>query len=253
MNFIDTHAHLIWDKFKGREESVINSASDCGVTKIITIGCDLDTIEKSKQCAVKFCNVWFSAGIHPTDAENVNIDWLQFESYLQHSKCIGVGECGFDFFHEPYKEEVQRSVFLKQIELSRKYGLPLIIHSRDAGDNTLEMLKKCDVKDFVIHCFTESLKFAEEIIKLGGMFSFGGIITYPKSDELREVLRTIPLTNIMLETDCPYLAPQSVRGKTNEPKYIVEIAKKIAKIKCVDLDTVAKITTKNAENFFNIS
>ena len=249
--FIDTHAHLIWEKLAGREEEVVQSAHDAGVKKILTIGCCTETSKKSQRCAEKFENVFFSVGLHPCDADK-ETDWDEFEALLSHNKCKAVGECGFDFYYTRETESIQEEVFLKQIELSKKYKLPLIIHTRDAGGKTLEFLRKYKVKNFVVHCFTETPEFAQEIVKLGGMASFGGIITYPKADSVREALSLIPMENIMLETDCPYLAPQSVRGKTNEPKYIPEIAEKVAEIKNMSFEEVAKTTTKNAERFFNI-
>ncbi|MBT4936368.1 TatD family hydrolase [Candidatus Peregrinibacteria bacterium] len=248
---IDTHAHINWEKLAGREEEVVKAALDAGVKKILTIGCCLETSKKSQECAEKFENVFFSVGIHPCDVKK-ETNWDEFEALLSHSKCKAVGECGFDFYYTRDSESVQEEAFVKQIELSKKYKLPLIIHTRDAGDKTLEFLKKYKVSNFVVHCFTETPEFAKEIIKLGGMSSFGGIITYPKADSVREALSLIPIENIMLETDCPFLAPQSVRGKTNEPKYVPEIAEKVAELRGMSFEEVAKVTTKNAESFFNI-
>lgn len=249
--FIDTHAHIIWDKLAGRETEVVTNALSAGVGKILTIGCDIETIEKSRLCAEKFENVFFTAGIHPSDAKPP-IDWKKFEAFLSHPKCKAVGECGFDFFHQENTEAEQEEVFVKQLEFSEKHQKPLIIHTRDAGDKMLQYLKKYQPKKFVIHCFTETQAFADEIFALGGLVSIGGILTYPKADELRNIMKTFPLERIMLETDCPYLAPQSVRGQINEPKYIPEIARKLAEVKGISVEEIEKITTINAENFFGI-
>jgi len=248
---IDTHAHLIWEKLKGREEEVVKAAKEVGVEKILTIGCDVKTSKESMLCAERFENVFFTVGIHPCDAEK-EVDWGVFEKMLSHEKCKAVGECGFDFYYSKEHEKKQEEVFVKQIELSKKYNLPLVIHTRDAGGRTLEILKKYKVTNFVIHCFTETVEFAKEIVELGGMASFGGIITYPKAQSVRDAVSVIPIENIMLETDCPYLAPQSARGKTNEPKYLPEIADKISDIKDLSFEDVSVVTTKNAERFFSL-
>lgn len=249
--FIDTHAHIIWERLKGREKEVVQSASDAGVKKIITVGCDINTSQESLLCAEEFEHVYFSTGIHPCDV-NKPVDWNVFEKVLQHEKCKAIGESGMDFHYTRDTEDVQREYFIKQIELSNRYNKPLIIHTRMAKEVTLEILKKHKLNKFVVHCFSEDADFAKEIIQLGGMMSFGGIITYPKAESIRHALSVIPMEYIMLETDCPYLAPQSVRGKTNEPKYIPEIAIKVSEVKNISLNEVAKITTQNAENFFGI-
>jgi TatD DNase family protein len=249
--FIDTHAHIIWERLKGREKEVVQSAVDAGVKKIITVGCDIETSKESLLCAEKFEHVYFSTGVHPCDVKK-SVDWNIFEKILQHEKCKAIGESGMDFHYTQETESLQKEYFIKQIHLSNTYNKPLIIHTRSAKEATLEILKKYKVNKFVVHCFSEDADFAKEIIKLGGMISFGGIITYPKADIIRNALSIIPIENIMLETDCPYLAPQSVRGKVNEPKYIPEIALKVSEIKNISLDEVARITTKNAEQFFGI-
>ncbi len=250
--FIDTHAHLIWKELAGKESETVENAKKAGVEKIITIGCDLETCEGSMRCAEKFDNVFFTAGIHPSDAKDSNIDWGKYESFLSHEKCKAVGECGFDFYYDKYDEKLQEKFFEKQIELSKKHNLPIIIHTRDAGKKTLEFIKHHKLNNFVVHCFTETMEFAKKVLDSNGMLSFTGIITYKKADSVREVVKYAPLERIMLETDCPYLAPQSVRGQVNEPKYIPEIADKIAEIKEMNFKDIEEITTKNAEKFFNI-
>ena len=249
--FIDTHAHLIWEKLAGREPEVIQAAKDAGVEKIITVGCDIETTQKSLECAEQFEEVFFTAGIHPSDAHKV-VDWEKFESFISHPKCVSVGECGFDFYYADDTRDQQKKSFEKQLQLAEKYNKPVVIHTRDAGVKTLEVLKKYQPKKFVIHCFTETKEFADEVVKMGGLFSVGGILTYPNAKDLREAVSTIPLENLMLETDCPYLAPQSVRGKINEPKYIPEIAAKLAEIQDLSVEKVEQVTTQTAQDFFGL-
>ena len=249
--FIDTHAHLTWGKIKNQTPQILENAQKNNVKKIITIGCNLKTSQESSQYAEQFDNVFFSAGVHPGEVSE-NINWNSLEKIFSHPKCKAVGECGFDFFYKDFNEELQEQCFIKQIKYSQKYQLPLIIHSREAQTKTLEIIQKYQEIKFVVHCFSGDLNFAKKILDLGGLLSFTGIITYPKTTEIQDTVKYLPLNKIMLETDCPYLAPQSVRGQVNEPQYIVEIAQKIADIKNINLTEVENQTTKNAELFFKI-
>ena len=248
---IDTHAHLIWDTLEDKQIEVVRNAKACGVQKILTVGCDILTSKKSLECAEKFEEVFFSAGVHPSEVGK-QVNWKEFEKMLSHNKCKAVGECGFDLFYSKDNINLQKEIFVKQVEIATYWGLPIIIHSRDAGDLTLEIIKKHKLKSFVIHCFTETADFAKEIIDLGGLVSIGGIITYPNAKDLRKTIKSIPLERIMLETDAPYLAPQSVRGKINEPKYLPEIAEKLAEITSVTCEDVQRVTTENANTFFKL-
>lgn len=249
--FIDTHAHLSMGKLKGKEKETVQNALNANIWIIIDVGADMESSLTAFENSKTFENVYFSAGIHPSESWK-NIDWDIIEKLIQNDKCVAIGECGFDFYYDWYNEQKQEEVFIKQIELSKKYDLPLIIHTRDAGDKTLSMLKKYEVTNFVIHCFTETQKFAEEVLKLWWILSFTGIITYNKTEEIQNVVKTTPLEKIMIETDCPYLAPKSVRGSVNEPKNIPEIALKVSEIKDILLNEVEESTTQNAKTFFNI-
>ena len=249
MEIIDKHSHLTYDCYKNNLDSIINDATEVGVKNIINISCNVKNAIEARDLANKYDHIYFSVGVHPCDISN-DIDWGLFEELLSHAKCKAVGECGFDLYHDSTTLDLQKDVFIKQIDLSKKYNLPLVIHTRDAGIHTLDYLINNNVDNFVIHCFSESQSFADSIISIGGMASFGGIITYKNADGIRNVLKSFPLDRIMLETDCPFLAPQSIRGKTNSPVHIPEIACKMSEVLNMSIDDIAKYTTINAKKFF---
>lgn len=248
--FIDTHTHLYWDSLLPKIDQILLDAKNAKVEKIICIWCNEKDTQKSKEIAEKYEQVYFTVWIHPTDTQ-WNEDWGQFEKLIHHPKCVWIGECGFDFYHKPFDEKMQEIIFEKQINLAEKLNKPLIIHSREAWEKTLEFIKDFKWK-FVIHCFTENQSFADQIIKLWGYISIWWIITYPKASELRDIIKNYPLEKIMLETDCPFLAPQHIRWQTNEPKYIPEIANKLSKLKWIPIESVESKTTSNVFDFFGI-
>ncbi len=253
MKFIDTHAHLDFPEFKNDLDQVIETAFEKGVEKIINIGCSLERSKKSLEIAEKHKNVWASVGVHPSDVENFDIKTLE-EIYLfaKYKKVVAIGEVGLDYFHKNAESDVQKKVFIEQMKIANELSKPVVVHTREAGSDMLEVLRKERPKNAVIHCFSETQDFADEVLAMGYFLSFTGIITYPKAEEIRQVVANTPLERIMLETDCPFLAPQAFRGERNEPAYVVEIAKKIAEIKEVGLDEVARVTTENAEIFFGV-
>lgn len=251
MNLIDTHAHLTWDPLYERVDEVIKSAKLAGVNKIISIACDLESAKKVSLLSERYDNIYFAAGIHPSEVK-ADLNWDLFEEFIKHPNCKAVGECGLDYHYPNIDVALQKSSFKKQMEIAKKYNKPAVIHSRDAADDTYEILSLFPGVNFVIHCYSEDLEFANKILKLGGHLSFTGIVTYKKSEAVQETAANYPLDKIMIETDCPYLAPQSVRGQVNEPKYVVEIAQKIADLRGISIHDLAELTTKNAERFFQI-
>lgn len=251
--FIDTHAHLDFSQFENDLDNVLNNAKKNKVEKIINIGCNLERSQKTLDLANKFENIWAAVGVHPSDVQDFNDSVLkEIYELAKAQKVVAVGEVGLDYFHPDYDKEKQKEAFIAQIKIAQELNKPLVVHTREAGKDVLEILNKEKHAKVVIHCFSETQEFAEEALKRGYMLSFTGIITYPKADEVRQVVANTPLDRIMIETDCPFLAPQKYRGNRNEPAYVVEVAKKIAEIKEIGLDEVARVTTKNAERFFRI-
>ncbi len=250
MKIIDTHAHLDFPQFKSDLGEVIKNAKKEGVNKIINIGCNAKRAKKAVQIAEQFENVFATVGIHPDDEFK---DFEVIEELAKHPKVVGIGETGLDFFRkENPSRKKQEESFLKQINLAKNVNKPVVVHLRNAHDEALEFLRKNHDFPFVVHCFSENLDFANQVIEMGGLISFTGIVTFPNAKEVQEVVKNIPLEKIMLETDCPFLAPQKHRGQRCEPAYTLEIANKIAELKNLSLKEIAETTTKTAERFFGI-
>jgi TatD DNase family protein len=259
MNFIDTHAHLDYDYEKPTEE-LLKFASDQGVKKVITIAAEPESLETTKIISEKFDNVWFSNGIHPHDAKNFNASIKEaIQKNLSHKKAVALGEIGLDYHYNNSQPEVQKSVFKEQMDLLDEVDLPVVIHTRDAEKDTLEILDSTPVQNYrktpgrergVIHSFTGTAGFAKECIERDFLIAFNGIITFKKSDELRSIVKQTPLEKIILETDCPFLTPVPHRGKKNQPGYVPLVAQMVAKCHNCSVEEVAEVTTNNAERLF---
>ena len=251
MKLIDTHSHIYYDKYKNDLPKVIYNANNNNVSKIICVGVDIETSKKSIKIAEKYDMVYATAGYHPHESKETEINYLeQLKKILSHNKVVAVGEMGLDYFYKISDSKIQRKIFREQLELARELNMPAIIHNRDSDDDLLNDIKSSKITKGVIHCFASNLEFANKILDLGLHISFTGMITFVK--ELQNVVKQIPLHKIMLETDAPYLAPIPHRGKRNEPYMVNFIAQEIAKIKGLDLEEVAKATTKTARDFFGI-
>jgi TatD DNase family protein len=259
MSLVDTHAHLDFKQFAGEDTDTLARAKQAGVDWIINVGTSLAGSRKSIELAERFDNVWASVGVHPHAAAEMTDETLAKLTELAKGKrVVAIGEVGFDQ-HYPKGPDiaVQTRAFEWQADIARQAKLPLIIHSRDAETETVEALTALRQKGLadppgVVHCFTGSAEFADEVLGLGFLIGFTAPITYPKNDALREVVRKVPLDRIVVETDCPFLAPQDKRGERNEPAYVVGTAQKIAELKGISFNEVAKRTTANAERLFRI-
>ena len=267
--FIDTHSHInimVKNSFDTlmQTEDFINSrnivieAATNNVTKLINVGTSLIESKNCIELAKRFENVFAAIGIHPND---LTIDWKkelnELKKDLQNkksNKIVAIGECGIDKHYSGFNLQRQEDAFRAQIELALENNLAIIVHSRDAYDETLKVLEefKKDVKRGVIHCFSEDLNFAQITINWGFVIGIGGTLTYPKNNVLREVAKTISLKDIVLETDAPFLPPQIIRGQQNHPKNILIIAKYLAELRNEEFEVIAKQTTENAERVFKI-
>jgi len=249
---VDSHCHLNFPQFSEDVGAVIARAKENGVSIMQTICTKMSEFPEVLAIAEKYPEIWASVGIHPheADKENVTVDELVQASL--HSKVIGIGETGLDYFYEHSAREAQQERFRTHIAAARKTGLPVIVHSRDADEDTIEILRDEMEKGsfkFLIHCFSSSLYLAEESIKIGGYISISGIITFKKSTALQEAVSQLPLSRLLVETDAPYLAPTPHRGKTNEPAYTKFTATYLADLLGIEFDIVARTTT---ENFFTL-
>ncbi len=253
--FIDTHSHLFDDAFNDDREMVINECLNQNVKKMIVVGFDNLTNKLALELSDKYEFMYPTVGLHPTSLDDYSDNFfVNLEKLIRdNKKIVGIGECGLDYYWDTSKKEMQKEVFKKQIELSLKLDLPLVIHSRDAIGDTLEVLKSFNrpLKG-VMHGYSGSLEMAREFIKLGLKIGIGGVVTFKNAKNVKEVVKELDLSNFILETDCPYLTPVPYRGKRNAPYYIPLIAKEIADIKEVDISFVEEITTKNAMELFNI-
>jgi TatD DNase family protein len=252
---IDTHAHLDSGQFAADLDAVIARAGDNGISHILTIGCDLASSRASVDIAAAHPTVYAAVGIHPHDAGEADATGLEELRRLAGApKVVAIGEIGLDFYRDRSPREVQRQSFRRQLCLAREVGLPVIVHDREAHAEVLQILREERASEVggVLHCFSGDLAMARACIELGFYISFPGTITYPKNDAAREVVRALPVDQILVETDCPYLAPQAYRGRRNEPAFVRHTAEAIAAIKGLTVEDIARITTLNAFNLFGI-
>jgi len=247
---IDTHAHLHFPDFKDQIDEVVSRAEQGGVKKIINIGTCLQDSKDSINIASEHENIFASVGVHPCNAKN--LDLAELEEFAKNKKCKAIGEIGLDYFRMKNSKEIQKKSLEKQLDLALRLSLPVIIHSRDASKDMLSILKNFSNLQGVFHCFSGGKKTAKKVLDLGFFISFTGIATFPNAQNMRNVIKEVPLEKIMIETDCPFLSPQKFRGQRNEPLYVIEVAKTVSEIKEVSFEKVAGITTKNAETLFQI-
>lgn len=261
MEFIDVHAHLTDERFVNEVEKVIENADEMGVKKIISAGTNLKTSTLAVEFATKFENVFATVGIHPEDVENFENQFKNLHILAQEKSVIAIGEIGLDYHYlqdlneqqAKANKKLQKIAFEKQIELANELNLPVVVHSRDAMGDTLEILQQIPPKrPSLLHCYSGSFESAKQLMEMGFSFSFGGVVTFKNAKNVQEVVRNLPLQRILLETDCPYMSPEPFRGKRNESKNVVYVADQIAKLKGLSLEEVAKTTTENARTLFKI-
>lgn len=250
--YIDTHCHIFDSAFDLDRLDVIKKCLDENVKKLIVVGFDKETINKTLELSKEYDFIYPTVGLHPTSLDDYSDDFfIMLEELIKSDEIVGIGECGLDYYWDTSKKELQKEVFKKQIDLSLKYNKPLIIHSRDAIGDTLELLKSVGKPiNGVMHGYSGSLEMAREFIKLGLKIGIGGVVTFKNAKNVKEVVKELDLSNFVLETDCPYLTPTPYRGKRNAPYYIPLIANEIANIKGIDVKEVEEITTKNANELF---
>jgi len=249
---IDSHCHLDYEPLINNINDVLLNAKKNNITHLLTIGTSLESSKKVIEIVEKYENIYGSIGIHPnsTTSHLNDLDKL-IDIKKKSKKIIGFGETGLDYFYKKSEKKDQIFSFEKHIEFATCEKVPVIIHTRDADEDTISIIKKNYTKTkFLIHCFTGNLEFAKKLLDLGCLISFSGIITFKKLTELRSVVKYVPMDKMLVETDSPYLSPDPLRGKSNEPANVKIIAEKVASIKGITLDDVANITTKNFNFFF---
>ena len=250
---IDTHAHLDMEQFAGDLREVLDRALAAGVRQIVTIGTDPAGNEKAANLAEAYEQVYFAAGFHPHDVKSVtDSDYARLKELLSMPKAVAVGETGLDYHYDLSPREVQREHFARQIALAKEAGKPVVVHSREAEADTVDILRSAGASQAggTMHCFAGGYETAMAALDMGLYISVGGTLTFKKSEALREVIRKVPIERIMLETDCPYLSPQPWRGKRNEPGYVSYVAEFLAKLKGLSVEDVERITSFNAMSLF---
>jgi TatD DNase family protein len=250
----DSHAHLEMSDFDRDRDEVIRRAEDAGVDLIITVGTTLDDCRKAISIANTYKNVYAAIGIHPHEVKDIDeTTYGTLKVLAKMDKVVAFGEIGLDFFRNLSPRDVQIRRFEEQLELASEIGLPIIIHDRDAHQETLKMLEGWKGRHRgVIHCFSGDYSMAERCIDMGFSISIPGAITFGKSEKLQEVVRHVPITRLLLETDAPYLTPHPHRGKRNEPAYVVHTARKVAEVKGLSFEELTSMTYQNTKNVFGI-
>jgi TatD DNase family protein len=251
---IDSHCHL--DYFSQAElPDVLTRAAAAGVGEMVTIGTTLDQSARLSAMAEAHPNLWCTVGVHPHHAAEAPIPAPEMLAAMtNHPKVIGIGESGLDYFYDRAPRDVQQQNFRAHIRAARMAGVPLAIHARDADDDIAAILQ--DERDtggeflFLLHCFSSSRRLAETGVALGGYVSFSGILTFPKSSELRDIAHDVPAVRLLVETDAPYLAPVPLRGKRNEPAYVAHTARVLAEVRGMTPDALADLTTANFRRLF---
>jgi TatD DNase family protein len=246
---IDSHCHLDDPKFDGDREQTIQRALDAGVDRLLAIGTGNGPpdLEAAIRLAERYPVIYGTIGVHPHDASKAGDEtWQRLEELCAHPKVVAIGEIGLDYHYDFSPRAVQQSAFERQLEIARAAGLPIVIHTREAWPDTLALLKQWQGGG-IMHCFTGDRTQAREALDLGFHLSFGGVLTFPKAEELREAARHAPEDHILIETDCPYLAPVPHRGKRNEPAFMVETARRLAEVRGVTAERIAAVTTQNFE------
>lgn len=253
--FIDTHVHLNADQYEEDLQEVINRALEAKVEKMVVIGFDRKTIERTMELIEQYDFIYGVIGWHPVDAIDCtqeDLEWI--EELAAHPKIVGIGETGLDYYWDKSPKDVQQVIFRKQIQLAQKINLPIIIHNRDATGDVVKILHEENAASVggVMHCFSGSVETARECIAMNFMISLGGPVTFKNARLPKEVATEIPLEHLMIETDAPYLAPHPYRGKRNEPAFVPLVAEEIARLKGLTIEEIAQATTDNAKNFFGI-
>lgn len=250
---IDTHCHLDFPEFDQDRDEVIRSLGDNGISYVINVGSSLEGSRQSLKLAERFACVYATVGIHPHEADKYSEESRKpIEELAKKDKVVAVGEIGLDYYKNYSSPKNQLLLFTSLVGLAKSLGLPVVIHSRQAQNDTLKVLKEAMPLEAVVHCFSGDDNFLKDCLGLGFFVSFTCNITYKKADGLRSLAKSVPQDKLMLETDAPFLAPEGLRGRRNEPKYVKILAEEIAAIKGISFEEISRVTSENAKRFFRL-
>jgi TatD DNase family protein len=259
--FIDSHAHIDGKEYDGDRDEVLTRAREAGVCAILNVGTGeprSGSLERAVEVAEKYEDVYAAIGVHPHDARLFDDEAEQRIERLvrQSARVIAWGEIGLDYHYDNSPRDAQREVFTRQLRLALEVNLPVVIHSREADEDTVDILRAegngAKLQRGVMHCFGGSLRMMEQVVELGFMISFAGNVTFKKAEELREVARHVPMERLLIETDCPYLTPVPFRGRRNEPALVVEVARFLAELHGMTTEELGRLTANNFTRFFGL-
>ena len=249
----DSHAHLDDRKFDSDRHETIAALNKSGISYFVNIGADIKSSESSVELAEKYDFIYAAVGVHPYDAETVTDQLIEkLRTMAQNKKVVAIGESGLDYHYEDADKEVQKKAFIKHIELANELDMPIIVHNRDSHKDMMDILRQYRPKNAIIHCYSGSAEMAKELIKMGYYISFSGTVTFKNAKKVQEAVCEVPLDKLLAETDSPYLCPEPERGKRNDPSKMRYTVEKLAEIKGVTFEEMARITTDNAKRVYNI-
>ncbi|MCR5672034.1 MAG: TatD family hydrolase [Butyrivibrio sp.] len=251
----DTHAHYDDEQFDEDREQLLASMMAGGIGTIVNVGASIATSRSSLELAHTHDFIYAAVGVHPSEVEELDEDKIELlREWSEDSRCVAIGEIGLDYHWPEPGRELQQKWFVRQLDLARQQRLPVIIHSRDAAEDTIRIMREQHAEEIggVVHCFSYSKEVAKQCLDMGFYIGMGGVLTFKNGRKLREVLEITPMDRVLIETDCPYLAPEPNRGRRNSSLYLPHVVKEMANIKGISEDEVIDITAKNARRMYNI-
>ncbi len=252
--YFDSHAHLDDRRFDSDRTEILEDLKNHGVGLVMNIGCDLSSSLRSVALAKQYPFVYAAVGSHPDDADHVDEGVLaMYEALSREEKVRAIGEIGLDYYYEDVPRDIQKRAFRSQLELAEKLSLPVIVHEREAHADAMELVREFSHLHGVFHCYSGALEQAKELVRLGWYIGFTGVLTFKNARKAVEVASWLPLDRILIETDCPYMAPEPFRGRRNDSRLVPLVGKKLAEIKGLPEETVMEATTENAKRLFGIS
>ena len=251
--YFDSHAHYDDERFDEDRDELIEGLKMQGVSYVVNVAADMKSCHTSLELAHKYDFIYSSVGVHPHDVKDMtNQDMDEMRQLAKDEKVVAIGEIGLDYYYDNSPREEQRIWFRKQLEMAKELDLPVIIHSREASEETFNIIMESGVKEGVIHCFSGSLELAREYVKNGFYIGVGGSLTFKNAKKTVRVVEGIDLSHIVIETDCPFMAPEPYRGKRNDPGYLPRMAEKLAEIRGISVEEATRITTENAKRLYRL-
>lgn len=252
----DTHAHYDDEAFDGDREELLKGLPDAGITRVVNVAASISSCKTTRELSERYDYIYCALGVHPSETGELDdnaLEWVRQQ--CQFEKCVALGEIGLDYYWEEPAREIQREWFARQLNLAKEVQLPVIIHSREAAKETIDIMtaERAEEVGGVVHCYSYSRESAKIFLEMGFYFGIGGVLTFKNARKLKEAVEYIPLDRIVLETDCPYLAPEPYRGRRNSSLNLPYVAKAMAELKGVDAEEICRVTWENAQRMYHMS